>query len=92
MVRARLAGMFDNEMVTAEGDVELKTGATIKAFFDRADTSLGYGRQRYFKRSLKMTGWLTILLNGDRLDLPEGLKKTLVDGDEVTVLTPMAGG
>jgi len=45
-----------------------------------------------FRRSLKQGLTPTVLLNGDRLDLPEGFNQVLTDGDEVTVLLPMMGG
>ena len=35
---------------------------------------------------------VTVLQNGNRLDMPEAAKAPLADGDELSILTPMAGG
>ncbi len=92
IIKAQIAGIFAGAPISAEGEVVLKDPADLKTFFKHADEALGFGRKGYFRLALKMPTPPTLLLNGDRLDLPEGLKHSLKDGDEVTVLTPMSGG
>ncbi|MEW5724817.1 MAG: MoaD/ThiS family protein [Thermodesulfobacteriota bacterium] len=89
---ARIAGVFEAGPVVAEGRVELGLGATVMKLFQQADRALGFRKEKYFHRALASTPTPTVLLNGDRLDLPEGLARTLADGDEISVLTPMFGG
>ncbi len=92
IVQARIAGMFASESVVQEGPVELKSGATVKTFFQKADKALGFNKSKHFRLSLKQGRPPTVLINGDRLDLPEGFTRKLSPGDEITVLTPLAGG
>jgi molybdopterin converting factor small subunit len=92
IIKARIAGVFADTPIFAEGEVELKENADLKTFFKRADKSLGLETQKYFRLVLRMPVQPTVLLNGDRLDLPEGFKHLLRDGDEIMVLSPIAGG
>jgi len=91
-VRARFAGVAAGAPLVAEGHIELKDGADLKNFFRQADQAMGFKKTKPFRRSLKQGLTPTVLLNGDRLDLPEGFNHVLTDGDEVTVLLPMMGG
>ena len=92
MVKARLAVVHDGTPLVAEGEVKLKDGASLKAFFKNADQALGFGKTRPFRQALKGRPAPNVLLNGDRVELPEDLKIVLAPGDEVTVLTPLMGG
>ena len=92
IVRGRIAGMFAAESVVREGPVELKSGATVKTFFQKADKALGFKKPKYFRLSLKQSPPPTVLINGDRLELPGGLSHKLFPDDEITVLTPVSGG
>jgi molybdopterin converting factor small subunit len=76
----------------AEGVVALSPGARLRDFFRAADQALGLKRQKPFQRALSGRPASTVLLRGDRVDLPEGLETLLADGDDVTVLSPMMGG
>ena len=91
-IRARIAGIIKGNPVHAEQDIELKDGSTVKSFFKYADKAIGFKNPKYFKLSLKQGVMPTILINGDRLDLPEGYARQLADGDEVSVIIPMSGG
>jgi len=74
-------------------EVDLADVETVRDLLDRADGErlVGEGTLRRY------TGWrlrrmVTLLHNGVRLELPRGLRRTLEDGDEVNLLTPLAGG
>jgi molybdopterin converting factor small subunit len=47
---------------------------------------------RKFFKSVAKNGQATFLLNGDRMDLPESWDQPLNDGDEISVLSAIAGG
>jgi len=77
------------------GDFELGADGvtTVKDLFNAADKQQLMGK-RFFKKLLgrhKRIS-LTILLNGQRLNLPKDLKNPIADGDEVDILTPLVGG
>lgn len=92
IVKVHIAGIFDDTPVFAEGEVELKDNADLRTLLKKADKALGFEMQKYFRLALRMDRQPTVLLNGDRLDLPGGFKHILRHGDEITVLSPMAGG
>jgi len=90
-IRARIAGIIEGNPVNAEADIELKDGATLKKFFKQVDKKMGF-KQKYFKKSLKQPVTPTILINGDRAQMPGDMKRKLSDGDEISVVLPVAGG
>ena len=90
-VRARVAAVIDDTPVMHEGEVDLPDRADVKKLIKKADKALGLSA-RPFRRAFKLGYQPTVLLNGDRLDLPAGLKHRLFDGDEITILTPLTGG
>jgi molybdopterin converting factor small subunit len=79
----------------AHGDFTLDADGvtTINDLFKLADKQQLMGK-RFFKKLLarhkRMT--LTVLHNGQRLNLPKDLKNSIADGDELDVITPLAGG
>ncbi|MFH1138361.1 MAG: MoaD/ThiS family protein [Pseudomonadota bacterium] len=91
-IRARLGAMIGDRVVSAEGSVEMKDGALLRDFFKNADLQLGFKKEKPFRKAARLAPPPTVLLNGDRLDFPAGLKTILREGDEITVLTPMMGG
>jgi molybdopterin converting factor small subunit len=91
-VRIRIMGPVDGQSVNASGRVQLKEGETVKNLFSRADAALGLRGQKPFKKALKQGIRPVVLLNGDRLEIPEESGKRLADGDEVNVILTVAGG
>lgn len=90
-VNVQIAGLIDGDTVHGEKDIELKEGTTVDELIKRADKDFKFKKQ-YFKLLLKQGRLPTILLNGDRLDLPEGYSTALKDGDKISVILPMSGG
>ena len=90
-VHFKLAGFVDRKMITAEFDLEAPQGTTIKKLFALADKS-GKIPGQAMKRILALPRPPTVLLNGVGIDALEDLDRILAAGDEVAVMTPMAGG
>ncbi len=76
----------------AHGSVELGEQATLGVFLKRADKALGFAPPGYFRQALAQRTEPTVLINGNRVELPEGLLHPLREGDVVTVVAPVAGG
>lgn len=91
-VRVRILGPVDGQSVNASGTVQLKEGDTVKRLFKRADAALGLRGQRPFKRAFRQGIRPVVLLNGDRLEIPEEGGRRLADGDEVNLILTVAGG
>lgn len=77
--------------VLEEAGLELDPGATLGQAFKRADKALGL-RRGLFKSCLKSRRNITILLNGDRLEGKGMAKRILEPGDEIILLSGLAGG
>lgn len=92
IVKASIAGVFGGAPVVARGVVVLGDRATLADFFKCADKALGLKRPGYFRHALRQRPMATVLLNGNRVDLPEGLALPLDAGDEVSVIAPVAWG
>lgn len=87
-----MGGVFAGGPAVNQAEVTLESGATLKTVLKKADAALGLKRPRIFKTALKQRLPLVLLLNGDRVDLPEDLERVLRDGDGVTALMPLSGG
>lgn len=84
-------GPVNGQSVKTSGTVQLKEGDTVKRLFNRADAALGL-RQKPFKQAFRQGIRPVVLLNGDRLEIPEEGGRHLADGDEVDVILTVAGG
>ena len=72
--------------------LELDEGTTVGTLTSRMAEEAGLKRQGYLG-SYKVGGSeLAVLVNGRNIDLLDGVKTTLQDGDEVVLLPPSAGG
>lgn len=91
-VRVRIVGPVDGQSVDTSGTIQLKAGDTVKRLFNRADEALGLRGQKPFKQAFRQGIRPVVLLNGDRLEIPEEGGRCLEDGDEVNVILTVAGG
>ena len=89
-IRIRVIGVFLEQPLNVSYEESLVANDTPKTVFARLDKRKVLGR-KFFIGILKM-GQATFLLNGDRLNLPEDLMKPISDGDEISVLSAIAGG
>jgi molybdopterin converting factor small subunit len=91
-VRVRIMGPIDGQSVNASGTVFLKEGDTVKKLFKQVDAALDLKKQKPFRRAFKQGIRPVVLLNGDRIDLPQEENCGLTDGDEISVILAVAGG
>ncbi|HUT54484.1 MAG TPA: MoaD/ThiS family protein [bacterium] len=90
-IHVKVAGFIDGKVLTAEFDLEAPAGVTVKELFKLVDKS-GRVKGNVMKKILALPRPPTVLVNGSGLDLPDELGLALADGDEVAVMTPLAGG
>ena len=90
-IYVQIAGLIEGDSVHGEKEVELKKGSTIRDVLKIGDKQFKF-KKKYFKLLLKQGRLPTILINGDRVDLPEGYSMPLNDGEKLSVLLPMSGG
>jgi molybdopterin converting factor small subunit len=87
----QIAGLIEGEHVVGEQEVEIKNGSTVKDLIKAGDKLFNF-KKKYFKLLTRQGRLPTILLNGDRLDLPEGYSQKLLDGEKISILLPFSGG
>lgn len=85
-----LKGYMLGTFLDREFDLDLPDGATLKEALRRAGT----GQRVDFDRILKEHEVIreSILVSGRRLDWPSCLDHVLKEGDDVYMLSPLAGG
>jgi len=89
-ISIRVTGVFFGRPLNQTFEVGFEENLTPKKVFARLDKKKVLGR-RFFRGAVR-SGPATFLLNGNRLDLPEALNDRLADGDEISVLSAIAGG
>lgn len=89
-IRVKVTGVFLGSPLNRTFEEPYIENDTPKKVFGRLDKKKALGR-RFFKGLVKQ-GRATFLLNGDRLDIPERLDERLSEGDEISVLSAIAGG
>jgi molybdopterin synthase sulfur carrier subunit len=72
--------------------LELDDDATVGTLTSKIARKAGQKRHGHLGNYRIIGGDLAILVNGRNIDLLEGLKTPLSDGDEVVFMPPAAGG
>lgn len=72
--------------------VELEEGSTVKELLDILCVSYAGMKSAIFEESGKVKEYVILMKNRKDVDSLEGLKTMLSDGDEVAILSPIAGG
>jgi len=83
--------MLGAKMVNESFEEEVAEGSSLEQLFRQVDGSRRFKR-KYFKEALSAGQPPVVLLNGSRVEVPEELGEQLKDGDEVSVVSPIAGG
>ena len=90
-VSVKLMVMLGTKMVNESFEEEVREGATLDQLFRQVDGSKRF-QKKYFQEVLSATRPPVVLVNGSRVEAPEELSEVLKDGDEVSVVSPIAGG
>ena len=91
-IKVKIAGMVERKLVNRVLEVEPeKDELNIGELLEFLDQKQELGK-KFFKKMLKLPSPPVLLLNGENLDLKEGLRRRLSDGDEISLIMPMAGG
>lgn len=85
-------GVIEENLVQRERELDLPQGITLKDFFKKADKAMGSTPIPYFKLALKQRIPPSVMINGTPIFLPDGFSQTLNEGDDVSILLPLAGG
>ena len=80
------------EILGSRHNLELDDGATVSSLANRLADKVGLKRQGYFGEYKVGGGDIAIILNGRNVELLDGLRTVLRDGDEVVFLIPTSGG
>ncbi|RJP66758.1 MAG: MoaD/ThiS family protein [Candidatus Abyssobacteria bacterium SURF_17] len=89
-VKIKVAGVFSGQPLNRTFEEPLAKGDTLKRVLGRLDKKHVLGR-KFFAKLLKQ-GSATLLLNGDRMEPPDALDYSLNEGDEISILSTIAGG
>jgi len=90
-VSLNLRVFVGQRMVRASVDAKAHEGDRIKDFLKRLRRE-GALEPSVVRFILKRSNAVTLLQNGNRLDMPKGASSPLADGDTLSILTPVAGG
>lgn len=90
-VSLNLRALIGGRIVHASVDAQVHEGDRIKDLLKslRREGALEPSVVRFI---LKRSSAITLLQNGNRLDMPKGASAPLADGDTLSILTPVAGG
>ena len=89
-VKCRVVVLHQGKMVREELEEEIDGKETIKKFFKRVGKNNTF-EKGFIKFILNSRG-TALLLNGKRLSPKKDLNIQLKDGDELSLLSPLAGG
>jgi MoaD family protein len=80
------------EVVGNRHEMDLDIGTDVKGLTKKIAEKTGQHRQGYLGEYRVGGNELAVLVNGRNIDLMEGIRTTLKDGDEVVLLIPTMGG
>jgi molybdopterin converting factor small subunit len=78
-------------MLNEKIEIEAGKGIRLDKLLGRLD-KMGKPEKGFFRAVRKGRQGVTLLLNGDRLDVSEDRKTVVRDGDELAVLSQISGG
>jgi sulfur carrier protein ThiS len=90
-VKAKIAGMIDNKMLHQTYEEEVKDSVSVADLFKSIDKKAGFFKAP-FKKLLKASIKPVLLVNGEQAEIEDIATIIVKDGDEVSLLMPMAGG
>lgn len=90
-VSLNLRAFIGGRMVRLSLDTQADKGNRLKDLLKQLSRE-GAVDASVVRHIVKGGAGVTVLQNGQRLSMPEAANARLADGDEISVLTPMAGG
>lgn len=72
-------------------EIEVGKGLRLHKLMGSLD-KMGKPERGFFRAVRKGRQGVTLLLNGDRLDVSEARKTVIREGDELAILSPVSGG
>ncbi len=90
-VSLNVRAFVEGHMVRLSLDARASEGDSLKDLLKQLSRD-GTVDAAAIRHILRRTAGLTVLKNGERLAMPEAASAGLADGDELSILTPMAGG
>lgn len=90
-VSVTVRAFLEGRMVRASLDAEATEGERLKDLLKRLARE-GAVESSVVRQILQGAAGVTVLHNGERLSMPEAAGAPLAAGDQLSVLTPMAGG
>lgn len=81
-VNVRLACIINTKPINDSLLVEIPEGSSLKDLIKKTESQI--------KENISPS--FTILVNGERIVLPDGYKRSLNNGDNVSIISPIAGG
>jgi molybdopterin converting factor small subunit len=72
-------------------EIDVGKGLSLHKVLGRLDKT-GVPARGFFRAVRKGRERVTLLLNGDRVDLPDARKTVVRDGDELSILSQISGG
>jgi hypothetical protein len=87
-IRVTILGIVGDRVVRFDAPVSLRGPVTVGGALRAA----GRSAQADLLGALAGGAYPSVLLNGERLDLPQGLVIPVTEGDHLTWLMPIAGG
>lgn len=87
----RLNLLTPKGMLNDKVEIEVGKGMRLDKLMGRLD-KMGKPEKGFFKAVRKGRQGVTLLLNGDRLDVSESKKTVIQEGDELAILSPISGG
>ncbi len=87
----RLNLLTPRGMLNEKVEIEVGRGLRLDKLLGRLD-KMGKPEKGYFRAVRKGRQGVTLLLNGDRLDVSEVKKTVIREGDELAILSAISGG
>jgi len=90
-LKIRVAGFILGKSINESFEEEFKEGTSLGDMFKALNKEKRVGKG-FFAGLMTKPGSISVLLNGDRVVFPQDEQIKLKDGDEIAVLSPIAGG
>ena len=80
------------EILGKERELDVKEAATVKELLQVLAAGSPRFREEAFEESGAVRDYVLLMVNRKRIDPQQELARVLVDGDELAVFPPLAGG